>query len=62
MLVIQPEETIGMKTVVSSPLHPETLRTLEQLVKLHGAVALIKAIREIELRTKRLTTKQEHNI
>jgi hypothetical protein len=31
-------------------LHPESLRTLEQLVKLHGADRLIKAIREIEQR------------
>jgi hypothetical protein len=29
-------------------LHPETLRTLEQMIKIHGADRLIKAIREIE--------------
>ena len=29
-------------------LHPETLHTLRQLVKLHGAAALIKAIQQIE--------------
>jgi hypothetical protein len=31
----------------SDRLHPETLRTLRDLIKLHGADALIKAIREI---------------
>jgi hypothetical protein len=29
-------------------LHPETLHTLRQLVKLHGAAALIEAIQQIE--------------
>jgi hypothetical protein len=29
-------------------LHPETLRTLRELIALHGADALIKAIRQIE--------------
>lgn len=30
------------------PLHPASAWTLTQLVKLHGATALIKAIKQIE--------------
>lgn len=31
-------------------IHPESARTLEQLVKLHGAPRLIATIKEIEAR------------
>ncbi len=31
-------------------IHPESYRTLEQLVKIHGSARLITAIREIDAR------------
>lgn len=41
---------------MSERLHPESLRQLEQLVKLHGAARVIAAVREIAARLS--TTKE----
>jgi hypothetical protein len=40
-------------------LHPVSYSTLEQLVKLHGADKLIKAIKEIDLRLSNPTPYQQ---
>lgn len=42
---------------MNEPLHPETYRTLEQLVKLHGRMKLIAAINEIAERDFKSTEK-----
>jgi hypothetical protein len=36
-------------------LHPASIATLEQLVKLHGVAALIAALREIEARLNKMS-------
>lgn len=44
---------------VPSRLHPGSIKTLEELVKLHGAKGLIMAIREIEARLAKLNKKSD---